>query len=122
MAKLVMGTRLLVGQYTRVIPRFHPGYLLALSAAHIPQHHFHSSRSVLKDKPNNATKGEPKKSRFLKLDEDGNEIKPEKKQRTVDDMFKIEAARKEREAKKKETRFKQIEIQKKREAAKKGPK
>lgn len=81
---------------------------------------YHSSAPASKDKPNNTTKGEPKKSRFLKLDEQGNEIKGPKKDRTAEDKAKLDAARKEREMKKKETRLKQIEIQKKREAGKKA--
>lgn len=81
---------------------------------------FHLSAIVCKDKPSNMTKGEPKKSRFIKVDEQGNEIKEPKKDKTAEDKAKLEAARKEREIKKKETRLKQIEIQKKREAGKKA--
>ena len=73
---------------------------------------------LFKDKPANISKGEPKKSRFLKLDEQGNEIKPLKKERSEDELKKLETARKEREIKKKEIRTKQLEIQKKRDAAK----
>ena len=79
--------------------------------------HFHSSGLLFKDKPNNISKGEKKKSRFLKLDEDGNELKPEKKEKSSEEKAKLEAARAERELKKKETRKKQLEIQLKRDAA-----
>ena len=80
--------------------------------------HFHSSGLLFKDKPNNISKGEKKKrSRFLKLDEDGNELKPEKKEKSSEEKAKLEAARAERELKKKETRAKQLEIQRKRDAA-----
>lgn len=87
----------------------------------LPSHSFRlisASAPLMKDKPMNISKGEPRKSKFLKLDEDGNEIKPVKKERSEDDVKKLEAARKERELKKKEIRAKQIEIQKKRDAAK----
>ena len=79
--------------------------------------HFHSSGLLFKDKPNNISKGKKKLSRFLKLDEDGNELKPEKKEKSSEEKAKLEAARAERELKKKETRAKQLEIQRKRDAA-----
>lgn len=81
--------------------------------------HFHASSLLFKDKPNNSSKGEKKKSRFLKLDEDGNELKPEKKEKSSEEKAKLEAARAERELRKKETRAKQLEIQRKRDAASK---
>ena len=79
---------------------------------------FHYTAFVAKDKPSGTTKGEPRKSRFLKVDEFGNEIKPEKKQRSTEDEKKLAEERKERELRKKETKLKQIEIQKKRDALK----
>ena len=82
-----------------------------------PRQLLHATPAMFKDKPGNVSKGEPRKSRFLKLDENGNEIKPDKKERTPQEAKALEEARKEREQKKKDIRLKQIEIQKKRDMA-----
>ena len=85
---------------------------------------FRATPVLHKDKPNQTSKGEPRRSMFKAFDEVGNEIKPEKKARTPDEKEKLDAARTEREARKKENRAKQLEIQRKRaerEAAKKKP-
>jgi hypothetical protein len=76
---------------------------------------FRATPVLLKDKPHNISKGEPRRSKFIDLDEAGNQIKPEKKQRTPEEMERLDGARAERELRVKENRAKQREIQRKRE-------
>lgn len=105
-------------RHSRVVTRALLPLGRPLAPAPLPLRHYSPSPSPLcKDKPNNTTKGEPKKSRFLKLDENGNPVKEQKREKTPDEKQKLEAARKERETRKKETRLKQIEIQRKRDAS-----
>jgi len=79
---------------------------------------------LFKDKPSGATKGMAKKSKFLRLDENGEPLNL-KKERSEESKKKLEEARASREQKKKEIRTNQLAIQKKRDvvaAAKKKAK
>jgi hypothetical protein len=71
---------------------------------------------LFKDKPSGATKGTAKKSKFLRLDENGEPLNL-KKERSEEAKKKLEEARASRELKKKEIRANQLAIQKKRDVA-----